>query len=288
MQTTMAKTIYWELPNRRDDHPLHISTHGTRYSTVTGVSWLDENSFVGAHRNGLSIGYFNLLSEKPLICEIDIHHMPDKISAKKISSGLFELAVSGSWECEASIYLLNTTEACKIHKIDTLVNQSLTFSHGVYYSPHGELLICFSSGEDPRISIGKQVIYLPKPFGPRDIYWCAAIKKYFIVGVSENPKTDSYQDVRTGIWTYHHSGKIELFKLLEGIHSDSICVYGDYLYLTDQGHHRIILINSRTDEHYNITSNHIQFPHDIKISDRGKIAVANYGNSSITIFSFKK
>lgn len=276
---------FWKLPNRRNDAPLHISLQGTRYSTVTGVTWLDDHSFVAAHRNGLSIGYFNLQLKYPLICQIQIHHMPDKIAAKKITKDLFEIAVSGSWEYAASLYHLKIDNTPSITHIDDIISSNLSFSHGVHYGSDGNLGICFSTGDSPRITLGEDTIFLPTPFGPRDICWCNTKNVYYVVGVSENPKQHSYDSVRTGIWTYNLDKNLELVKFLDGIHSDSITTYQDYIFLTDQGSHRIISINLISGQQKFITSDYIQFPHDIGISKSGRVAIANYGNDSILSFS---
>jgi hypothetical protein len=282
------KITFWNLPNHRNDAPLHISSQGTRYSTVTGVAWLDDNSFVAAHRNGLSIGYFNLQSKNPLICQIEIHHMPDKIAAKKITNDLFEIAVSGSWECAASLYHLRISETPSISHIDTIISPDLIFSHGVHYGPDGNLDICFSAGIDPRITLNGESIFLPPPFGPRDLSYCSIRQRYFVVGVSENPKHQSYQGMQTGIWTFTKKREPELIKFFENVHSDSCTLYQYDLYLTDQGSHRIISINLLNGQQKFITSEYIQFPHDISISQGGHVAIANYGNDSILTFSLNR
>ena len=276
---------FWKLPNRRNDAPLHISSQGTRYSTVTGIAWLDDHSFVAAHRNGLSIGYFNLRSKNPLICQIEIHHMPDKIAAKKITNDLFEIAVSGSWECAASLYHLKIDNTPSITHVDTIISSDLSFSHGVHYGPDGNLGICFQTGDNPRISLDGNTIFLPPPFGPRDMCYCNIRKKYFIVGVSENAKHHSYQTMQTGVWRYDKNREIEPIKFFDNVHSDSCTIYQDDLYLNDQGQHRIISINLISGQQKFITSDYIQFPHDIRISESGRVASANYGNNSILSFS---
>jgi len=80
MTNIQLKIIQWKEPNHRNDPPLHIAKSGERFSTVTGVSWLDDFRFVAAHRNGLAIAVFDIRLSEPLLKVQSIKHFSDALA----------------------------------------------------------------------------------------------------------------------------------------------------------------------------------------------------------------
>ena len=57
-ESTEVHTV-WEEPNRANSPELHIGKSGGRYSTLTGVGWVDDQTFIVNHRCGLRMAVFD-------------------------------------------------------------------------------------------------------------------------------------------------------------------------------------------------------------------------------------
>lgn len=281
------RKIFWHEPNRAKSEPLHIASRGSRYSTLTGVCWVDEFRFIVNHRDGLRIALFDLRSANFLITKTEIPHLTDDVALKIIGDNLYEVSVSGCWNVAYSTYNLNLNpNNIKFKLISTVYHSDNTFSHGVAYDLTGELLLSFHTGENPRVQIGKEETTLPAPWGPRDVCCHPITNKLYVVAVSENPKTFSYNKTDTSIWIYDQS-KSNWVKILvlPGVHSDSCQIFKDKLLIPDQYGDRVLVID--LDTHRIIFEikgkNLFSFPHGLSVNEKGILAVTNYGDSSIVL-----
>jgi len=282
----------WDEPNRRNTPPLHIAKHGARFSTLTGVHWLDNNFFIVNHRSGLRMALFDKRKNNAPISITDLLHLTDDIAAKKINEDTWEIAVSGCWDCEFSLFKLNI----KTHTFEfiyTRAHKNKTFCHGVAYDDYGRLWLALHTGEYPRIeAVDKDVWKLPKPWGARDICFDIDNHKAFAVAVSSNPKLTSYEQAKVSVWEYQLNEPKRIFfkkkwkKIIEinNLHSDACAIYKGRIWLPDQLNDRVLAISL---DNYNITtvSNlDFDFPHGISVSEDGMVAVTNYGSSAVILF----
>jgi len=285
-----VRSIKWIESNPRNDPPLHIADAGERYSTVTGVAWLNDHLFVAAHRNGMKIGLFDTQMSPTLIENFGIPHLCDSIAAKKISEDIWELAVSGCWEYAYSKYLLKLKPRAIFEVIDIKKSSDKTFCHGVKYDQFGTLVLSFSTGQNPRIERNNFSWYLPYPYGVRDTCINPKNGQLYALAVSQDPKSFSYQETKTAIFSHQPiKNTFQLIFELNGTHSDSCKIFNDRLWLGDQKSSRVLGINL-TDHSLSteLKGGAFSFPHGLDISDDGMLAVTNYGNSSISIFDISK
>lgn len=280
----------WQEPNRAETPPLHIGDSGDRFSTLTGVWWLNEKQFVVNHRSGLRLALFDLSQEVPMIASAEIPHLTDDISARPLSDDTYEIAVSGCWACIYSLFhmRLRENEAPSFELVKTVKSPTKDFCHGVGYDDEGVLCTASHTGKDPRLYVGAEVYRLPVPWGARDICYDADKNRYLAVSVNKNPNAkSSYTGVYTGIWSLGSQDKDwTLEAVLENVHTDALDVHSGEVWLPDQLGNRVVAVDIDNQRVTRIISGDgLDFPHGLSISKGGKIAISNYGSSDITIFS---
>ena len=278
-----VKTVEWIEPNRANTPPLHIASRGDRYSTLTGVCWLDEFRFLVNHRSGLRLALFDLRIGGEPVAKIEIPHLTDDVAAKLVGDDCWEVGVTGCWDASYSLFHLDAKKP-QFSLVRTCPASGRNFCHGSAYDAFGNLCLAFSTGQTPRIQIAEKLFQLPPPWGPRGTCYDAERGIYYAVAVSNDPKRQSYKETSTSIWSYRPAdGKwVGLIKL-DDVHSDACDVYKDRLWISDQKGDRVIgVCLKRQHPPINIRSGQFSFPHGLAISKNGLLAVTNYGSSSVT------
>jgi hypothetical protein len=285
-----ATVIKWQEPNRGNTPPLHIASRGSRYSTLTGVCWIDDHQFLVNHRSGLRVALFDLRQGKTPIATASIPHLTDQIAAKKINEKTYEVAVSGCWDADYSLFNLTIGDKAEFNLVVTKMNESKSFCHGISYDPSGNLCLTFSTGEDPRIEIGSKIYRLPKPWGARFIDFDSETNTYYVVAVSHNPQLISYDEVATTLWSYNYeSDDFNVIGKINNVHSDACKIYKGKVWFSDQRGDRVLAIDiNKKLPPIKIEGNGFDFPHGLDISSEGVLAVVNYGSSSITLIDIKE
>ena len=281
-----AGYIVWEEPNRAKTPELQIGRSGGRYSTLTGVWWLDEERFIVAHRSGLKMAVFS--TDRPVepLWSADIDHVSDDIAAKQIAPSTWEIAISGCWDCMYSRHRLNAANGSfDIEKLEQLDHTSKDFSHGVAYDRDGNLCFSIHTGKHPRFNIGGAWNKLPAPWGVRDLCHDPARKRHLAIAVSANPRRKAYGGVQTTIWSCAEGSSVwECLALYDNVHSDSLDVWNDHIWIPDQVRNRLIAVDAATGAVDSIFSGDaLDFPHGLGISNNGIVAVTNYGTSSVAL-----
>jgi hypothetical protein len=290
---TALKYVVWEEPNRANTPPLHIGKSGERFSTLTGVWWLDPATMVVAHRSGLRLGVFDTDHFDAPVWVAEIGHPSDDIAAKPLQTGVWEIAVSGCWERIFSRFTLTRTaegsSGWAMAPLDTKISETRDFCHGVAYDKTGQLCWSIHTGKMPRFAIGEEVHTLPEPWGVRDVCEDPVRRRYLAIAVSANPRRSAYDNVVTTIWTHSDPGAgWQCLSALPGVHSDSLDVWGRHIWIPDQLNDRLLAIDAVSGEIAAIFSgNCLDFPHGLGISPEGLLAVTNYGSSSVAVFDAK-
>jgi hypothetical protein len=282
--------IIWKESNRAKSLPLHIASSGERYSTLTGVWWIDEFRFLVNHRDGLRLALFDIRRGAQPLAVASIPHLTDDIAAKMLGVDLWEIAVSGCWDVEYSIYHLSTVDEVKIEFISTQTQKDKTFCHGVAYDEIGNLCLAYHTGINPRIEIGNKTWVIPKPWGVRDVCYDAISQHYYAVAVSANPQRSAYAKTATSIWIYHsESDEWKMIKMINDMHSDACQVYQGRLWLPDQKGDRVLGVTlSKEKEPVVIKGKCFDFPHGLSISKKGILAVTNYGSSDVVMMDISE
>jgi hypothetical protein len=280
-----SKQIVWIEPNHRNDPPLHVANRGQRFSTVTGVTWLNQHIFLAAHRNGLAIAAYDIRSaEKPLILK-KIKHLSDDIAAYQLDEKTWEIIVSGCWEVSYTKYLLSLSPTPEIKLFEVRHSMDKTFCHGVDYDDAGNHILSYHTGLNPRIEYLRKSWKLPKPWGARDTCFDPITKELFALSVSTVPKLTTYNETKCSIWKFNNASDTwELFLLIGNMHADALCIYGDRIWLNDQYSDQVAgYCLKKTKNTVYIKSKLLSFPHGISVSNKGVLAITNYGNSSIVM-----
>lgn len=283
----------WEEPNRANTKPLHIGKSGQRYSTLTGVWWLDRSTMIVAHRSGLRVGVFDTGHFAGPVWVGEVGHLTDDIAARPTGHGSWEVAVSGCWECIFSKFKLERTVGAEpewaLTPLDGLRSPAKDFCHGVAYDGQGRLCWSIHTGTTPRFAIGDAVHSLPAPWGVRDICHDRKAGRYLAIAVSKSPKQAAYDDVMTTIWSYSDPAKgWKCLTTLVGVHSDALDVWGGQIWIPDQLGDRLLAIDAANGQITAIFSGDcLDFPHGLGISEDGLIAVTNYGSSSVVLLDAK-
>jgi hypothetical protein len=283
---TAVKIIHWEEPNRRNTPPLHIAARGDRFSTLTGVWWLDEYRYVVNHRSGLRMALFDLRAGDVPLVIAPLPHLSDDIAAKRIGEEKWEIAVSGCWDCAFSLYHLSTGNPPEFRLIGIKPHSNATFCHGVAYDPAGRLWLAFHTGSDPRIEAGSAVWRLPAPWGARDICIDENSNQVYAIAVSKNPTLTAYDQTATSIWRYEPAANSwNMIHAMKNVHSDACRFYGGRMWLPDQVGDRVLGLDLHTGAAPKvIQGNYFDFPHGLDVSQTGILAVTNYGSSSLALF----
>lgn len=283
---SFIRSIAWEERNRRNTPPLHITSHGERFSTLTGVKWLDKSRFVVAHRSGLRMALFDMHQGDVPVTIARIPHLSDSLTAKRIGDETWEIAVSGCWDYAYSLHRLSTQGSPGFKLIDVKHATDRTFCHGVVYDAAGNLWLSFSTGENPRIEVGGVAWRLPAPWGARDVCIDEGSGLVYCVAVSKNPLPTAYTQTATSIWQYDAAASSwNMIHAMEDVHSDACRIHAGTIWLPDQAGNRVfgIDLNGRMVPTV-IQDEHLDFPHGLDISKAGILAVANYGNSSLALY----
>lgn len=279
------KQIIWNEDNPRNDDPLHIANRGARYSTVTGVTWLNDQLFVAAHRNGLGIALFDLNSpEKPLLVK-KIKHLSDDIASYQINETSWELIVSGCWEFSYTKYILTLSEDPQIRLLEVRYHKDKTFCHGVDYDIHGDPILSYSTGHNPRVEFKHTQWLLPGTWGARDTCLSPETGNLYAIAVSEDPKKQSYKTTASSIWQFDQvRNEWFLFKEIKDTHTDACCIYNNRIWLGDQKSDRVLgFCLDKKQDAIILKSKLFNFPHGLAVSKQGIMAVTNYGTSSISL-----
>jgi hypothetical protein len=282
--------VVWEEPNRANTPPLHIGKSGERYSTLTGVWWLDRTTMVVAHRSGLRIGVFELDHPGAPVWVGEVAHLTDDIAAKPLEAGTWEVAVSGCWECIFSRFTLKrsaeSSRGWTLSLIERKQSATEDFCHGVAYDGSGQLCWSIHTGASPRFAVGEATFRLPAPWGVRDLCEDRARRRHLAMAVSANPRRSAYDGVVTTIW-YQDDAALgwQCLCALPGVHADAIDVWGPHIWIPDQLGDRLLAIDAVSGEVAAICrGNALDFPHGLGISQDGVLAVTNYGSSSVALF----
>src|SRR5271155_2951028 len=239
-----VRIIHWEEPNRRNTPPMHIAARGDRFSTLTGVSWIDTFRFVVNHRSGLRVALFDTRVGNAPVAVESIPHLTDDIAAKQIDEKTWEVAVSGCWDCAYSIYRLTIKDHPKCELIFTNARIDKTFCHRVAYDSEGRLCLAFSTGENPCIEIGSQTWSLPRPWGARDVCSDEKTGQLFAVAVSKTPALSSYDQTATTLWLYESEKNAwKTIANIEDMHSDACQIDKGRIWLSDQLGDRVLGID---------------------------------------------
>lgn len=279
--------IVWEEPNRAETPRLHIGKSGERCSTLTGIWWLDEERFVVNHRSGLRMAVFDRRNSDLRIWTGELAHPTDDISGKRIDENSWEIITSGCWSCIYSRYRLtssqDTDRPFETELLDVKESPSKDFCHGVAYGDEGRLCYSIHTGMRPRMNIGGVDHTLPYPWGVRKLCYDAARRRYIAVAVSTNPRRSAYRKVMTSLWVLpQDSDRWECLAAYNNMHSDSLGVWKDHIWLPDQLNNRLIAVDAIGGYPEWIGSGDaINFPHGLGISPQGMVAFTNYGTSSI-------
>jgi len=281
--------VVWEEPNRAETPTLHIGGSGERYSTLTGVAWLDNDSFIVNHRSGLSIAIFKMNDLSQPIWKSKLDFLTDDIAAKRIDEVTWEICVSGCWANIYGRYQI-TKPAADLEKyqgklLQTLKHDQKDFCHGVAYDDDGQLCYSIHTGKKPRLNIGGLTYRLPAPWGVRDLCYDSARERYIAVAVSANPRRAAYGGVKTTLWTLENDSiNWECLGLYDNVHSDALDVWRNQIWIPDQVNNRLIAVDAKSGCITQIyTGDSLNFPHGLGISPTGTIAITNYGTSSVAI-----
>lgn len=281
--------IVWEEPNRAETPTLHIGRSGERYSTITGVWWLDETSFLANHRSGLRMAIFHVNNPSQPVWKAELDYPTDDIAAKRIDETTWEASVSGCWSSIYGRYRINRSRSVPWNyqstHLDTRPHETKDFAHGVAYDDEGQLCYTLSTGKNPRFNIGETTYKLPTPWGVRDVIYDPDRQRYIAIAVSANPKLTAYGGVKSSLWVKAKAGhRWKCIGVYKNVHSDSLGVWRDRIWLPDQVGNRLLAVDARTGKvEFICKGNSFDFPHGLGVSPTGKIAVTNYGTSSVTI-----
>lgn len=283
--------IVWNQPNRAGTPPLHIGDSGERYSTLTGVWWLSDQSFIVSHRSGLKVAIFDLNRSDQPIWAHPVDHLTDDIAATRTDADTWEFSVSGCWDCIYSRFKLIRTatgpDNYELSLLEKAEHSARDFCHGVAYDDQGQLCVAIHTGKNPRMKIGGTTHKLPAPWGVRDLCYDRQRQRYIAVAVSANPKRAAYSQVMTSLWVCPRNGHSwECLGVYDHIHSDSLDVWEQNIWIPDQLSNRLIAVNALSGDIEAIyVGDGLDFPHGLAISPQGKIAITNYGSSSVTVMN---
>lgn len=284
-----AQEIRWEEPNRGQTKALHISSRGQRFSTVTGVAWLDEFRFVANHQNGMRVALFDRRYGDAPLAVADLPCLTDDVAVKRLTEDTFELALSGCFDCALLIMQLSLEATPSFRLVSSKRYSEKTFAHGVAFDHDGQLWLACSTGANMGVQRGAQFWRLPTPWGPRNICFHADSHQAFMVAVSNTPKLAAYEPPDVSVWRLEpNTDAWHMVWQMPKMHSDSCQIYGDTFWLTDQMNDRVLGIDLAGKQPIKaLSSPLLDFPHGLSISDQGMLAVTNYGGSSIALFDIR-
>lgn len=289
----MRKVILWEEPNRANTPPLHIASRGDRYSSLTGVWWLDGDRFVVNHRSGLRLAMFDLRQGDEPVFITSIPHLTDDVAAFSIGGEKWDVAVSGCWASSYSRYSLSNKgfdllETKSESRWPRFISKFLrkTFCHGVTYSKEGHLIVTYHTGANPRICnvTTKKEWTLPTPWGARDACYDGDGNLY-VVANTANPARRAYTETSAAVWKLDDNS-FELVAESIGAHFDACAIYNGLLYANNQHDDCVSVFDLKSGKELEpLNDSEYCFPHGIAISPTGILAVTNYGTSTVVLRS---
>jgi hypothetical protein len=286
-----AKSIAWHEPNRRNTPPLHIGTRGDRYSTLTGICWLDEFRFVVNHRSGLRVALFDLRRGAQPITIAAVPHLSDDVAARQLAPNRWEVSVSGCWDAVYSTFELTIGEVPQFKLLYTRPAEDRTFCHGIAYDKQGRIWLAFNTGANPRIEIDRVRSWrLPVPWGPRDVCFDDISGRAYAVATSNNPKLTAYEKTKLGVWMLDESlDEWKSLAILDNAHADACQIYDGRLWVNDQFGDRVLGIDVlKKSSPIAISCELFSFPHGVATSPTGTLSVTNYGTSTVTLLNLKQ
>jgi hypothetical protein len=280
-----TRIIEWAEPNPRNDPTLHIADRGARHSTVTGVTWLNNSLFVAAHRNGMKIAMFDVRESLPLIKSFGVPHLSDSVASKKIDENTWEIILSGCWECALTKYLLQINPKPEFKLIGIKKHIDKSFCHGVGYDSNSKPILSYHTGQDPRIESKNHTWRLPAPYGARHVCLHPDNGQLYAIAVSQNPKRLSYESTQTAIFAHDKlSNNFKLIYKLKNVHADACKIFKNRLWINDQKSDRVIGIHLEDkNSTIELKGKCFSFPHGLDVSNKGILAVTNYGSTSIAL-----
>lgn len=279
----MRRVVFWDEPNRADTPPLHIASRGSRYSSVTGVSWLDHRRYVANHRSGLRLALFDLECGDEPVHKVAIPHLTDAVSVSELDGDRWLAAVSGCWAADYSLYELGPNGFSFLETVQES-RFGRTFAHGMAFGPNGELVISYHTGASPRVGSVREnkTWHLPAPWGARDGCFNKSGDLYVVANTTD-PSETAYADTSAAVWKLE-GDEFRMLVELPGAHYDCAAIYGDRLYATNQHDDNIPVFDLKSERQIDIIEDEaFSFPHGVDISPNGVLAVTNYGNSSIVL-----
>ncbi|WP_165762761.1 hypothetical protein [Mycolicibacterium iranicum] len=283
----------WEEPNRADTPPLHIASRGDRYSSLTGVWWLDDRQYVVNHRSGLRLAVFNLDAGDKPVHKAAIPHLTDDVAAKKLDENRWLVAVSGCWASAYSLFelspsgftLLKTVQESRLAPfMRGPLRRGKTFCHGVAYGPTGNLVITYHTGLSPRIvSVSNDETWrLPSPWGARDACFDKDGSLYAVANTA-NPSPSAYEQTSAAIWKLE-DGEFRMIVESPGAHFDAAAIYDGKLYANNQHDDNVSVFDLAAETELDpIVDDAFSFPHGVDVSPNGILAVTNYGTSTVVL-----
>ncbi len=278
----MSRVLTWIEPNRARTPPLHIASHGERYSSLTGAWWLDERRLVVNHRSGLRLALFDLDAGDAPVAVAPIPHLTDAVTARPVDTGTWDVAVSGCWACAYSVFRLTLAPAPAFRLLRSVPRRDRSFAHGVRYDLAGNLWVAYSTGARPRLEGTGRTWSLPAPWGPRETCQAADGTVYALATLTD-PKRSTYAQTAASVWRLDGQSWTHVLTIPEA-HTDAGQVWDGRLYLNDQRADDVMVVDlaaARVADRIRDAS--YSFPHGLGVSPAGRLAVTNYGTSTVTI-----
>ena len=284
-----SRLIRWEEPNRGQTKALHIASRGQRFSTVTGVAWLDEFRFVANHQNGMKVALFDLRVGDVPVAMADLPYLTDGVAVRRVTETLFEVALSGCFKCAYLIFHINLDDAPSFRYVSFQAYSEKTFAHGVAYDHDGQLWLACSTGANTGVQQAERFWRLPATWGARGICFDRRTSEAYMVAVSNTPKSIAYAPPDASVWRMSpDTDEWHMVWRIENMHSDACQFHGDRLWMTDQMNDRVLGVDLAGKQPIKaLNSPLLDFPHGLSISDQGMLAVTNYGGSSIALFDIR-
>lgn len=275
-----VRVVTWTEPNRAKTPPLHIAARGARYSSLTGVWWLDDRWFVVNHRSGLRVALFDRAHLSAPVAVAAIPHLTDAVTAARVGDGQWDVAVSGCWACQYSIFRL-TLDPPTFTLRQTKAHAVKSFAHGVCYDGDGQLWVSFNTGQTPRVECGAFSWPFEAPWGPRDVAVDRAGVVY-AVATAGNPQRTPYPETAASVWRLAGL-QWERIAHVPMAHTDAGDIYGSRIYLNDQQGDVVVVVDIASGAVVERLASGYSFPHGLRISPSGCLAVTNYGTSQVVL-----
>lgn len=275
-------------------HELTISPEVTvgnrnRYSTATGVAFINENLLISAAFNNKMLYLIELLeNEHKIIHQLKTKHNPDLLKYKDeiiLTSDYPYMQSAG----HASIYkIIDKTIVFK--KEIMLAN---TKAHGAEIIDENNIIITSNSDHNRGllyIDINSGIIlknfnkfkHYPKDVAIKDEY-------LFVVTAESLPQIGKTTVIKESIlYVFNKTSFEKIDEITFYGQTDSLTIIGKDIFITVQGDDTIVHFKFIDDKLFIMERiNGFNFPHGIA-SYSGRIAVTNYGDNTIRIFELSE